>query len=102
MAILRYKKKKLRYKKKKPNQKIISKLSKCGDLILKTRKKQWFPEEIKKYAKRILDDGDLMYPPVTSNLLAESFCTVMFYSSGIYECVFGGNYVVNITIPLNR
>ena len=28
--------------------------------------------------------------------------TVMFYSSGVYEAVYGGNYVLNITLPLKR
>jgi hypothetical protein len=81
---------------------IISKLSKAGDIIFKTRKKQWFPQGIKKFAKKIVEDGDKMYPSEISNLLRRSYVTVMFFSSGIYECVYGGNYVINIPLPLNR
>lgn len=82
--------------------KIIEKLSKGGNLIFKTRKKQWMPSEIKKYAKEIIDDGNKMYPPVISGLLKQCYMTVIFYSSGVFECVFGGNYVLNIPLPLKR
>lgn len=83
---------------------IIEKL--CSDkqynFIFKTRKKQWLPEQIKQYASDIVEDGDKMHPPIMRQLLANSYTTVMFYSSGIYECVYGGNYVLNITLPLKR
>ncbi len=82
--------------------KIIEKLSKGGNLIFKTRKKQWLPEEIKKYANEIVEDGDKMYPPVLAGLLKRCYMTVLFYSSGIYEVVYGGNYVLNIKLPLKR
>ena len=82
--------------------KIIEKLSHGGDLIFKTRKKQWLPNEIKKYAKEIVDDGDKMYPPVIADLLKKCYTTVMFYSGGVYEAVYGGNYVLNIRLPLKR
>lgn len=78
----------------------------CADkqynYIFKTRTKQWLPEQIKKYAAEIISDGDKMYPPIIQSLLNRSFCTVMFYSSGVYECVYGGNYVLNIPLNLKR
>lgn len=82
--------------------KIIEKISRGGNLIFKTRKKQWLPEEIKKYAKEIVGDDDKMYPPVLADLLKRCYMTVMFYSSGVYEAVYGGNYVLNIRLPLKR
>lgn len=82
--------------------KIIEKISHGGDLIFKTRKKQWLPNEIKQYAKEIIDDGEIMYPTVISDLLQRCYCTVMFFSSGIYECVYGGNRVYNIPFSLKR
>ena len=82
--------------------KIIEKLSQTGKLIFKTRKKQWMPNEIKQYAKEIIDDGDVMYPPVISGLLERCYCSVMFYSSGVYECIYSGNYVYNIALPIKR
>ena len=82
--------------------KIIEQLAKNNNLIFKTRKKQWLPVEIKKYAKEIVEDGDQMYPPVISQLFRRSHTTVMFYSSGIYEAVYAGNYVINIPLPLKR
>jgi len=81
---------------------MIDKISQGGNLIFKTRKKQWLPNEIKPYAKEIIEDGDIMYPPVIADLFARCYSTVMFFSSGIYECVSGGQYVYNITIPLGR
>jgi len=81
---------------------MMDKIAQGGNLIFKTRKKQWLPNEIKKYAKEIVEDGELIYPPVIADLLKRCYCTVMFFSSGIYECVYGGNYVYNITFPLKR
>lgn len=82
---------------------IIEKLAGSGvPIICKSRKKQWVPNEILQYVVDIVDDGDVMYPSVISKLLRESFCSVMFHSSGIYECVYSGNYVVNIKLPLQR
>ena len=81
--------------------KIIEKLSSSGNLIFKTRKKQWLPEEVKKYAKDIFDDGDIMYPSVAAKLLKGCHTTVLFYSSGIYESIMANNYVLNIAIPLD-
>jgi len=81
---------------------IIKKLSKDNNLIFKTRKKQWFPPEIKQYAKEILEDGDIMFPTTISSLLPKTHTTIMFQSSGLYEAVYGGNYVINVEIPVNR
>lgn len=80
--------------------KIIEKLSRAGNLIFKTRKKQWLPEEVKKYAKEIVHDGEIMYPSSSVDLFNRCHSTVLFYSSGIYEAVCSNNYVFNITIPL--
>lgn len=82
--------------------KIIEYLAKDNKLIYKTRKKQWLPKEILPYATEIIMDGDRVYPPIVAELFKKSHTTVMFHSSGIYEAVFAGNYVVNIPIPLGR
>ncbi len=68
-------------------------------LIFKTRKKQFMPPEIKSYAKKIVAD-DREYPTMFSTLLPTTKTTVMFYSSGIYEAIYGGQYVINIKWPL--
>lgn len=81
---------------------IIKKLSYNNNLIFKTRKKQWLPDKIKKFASEIVSDGDIMYPPIIADLFKKTHITVMFYSSGVYEAVYAGQYVVNITIPLAR
>lgn len=86
--------------------KIIAKLhtdlSSHGSLILKTRKKQWYDKRIDRYAKEIYDDGDIMYPQKSVDLFRRCHTTVMFFSSGIFEAVYAGNYVVNIAMPLGR
>ena len=82
--------------------KMIAKFSKAGDLIFKTRKKQWLPNEIRKYAKEIVDDGDNMYPPIVSELFKKCYMTIMFYSSGVYEAVYGGNFILNVPLPIKR
>lgn len=82
--------------------KIIDKIYKGHpNLIFKTRKKQWLPGEIKQYASSIIDDGDVMYPNAMSSILKSTKTTVMFYSSGIYECVYSGSYVLNIPLSFN-
>lgn len=78
---------------------ILDKLAQSGNLIFKARRKQWLPE---KYAKEVIFDGDIIYPPVMSELLKKCNTTVMFCSSGIYECVYGGTRVLNIMIPLKK
>lgn len=80
--------------------KIIKNLSKSGNLIFKTRKKQWFPEQIKQYAQEIVYDGAIMYPSALSNILKKVDIVVMFYSSGLYECIYAGKYIVNIELPV--
>lgn len=82
--------------------KIIEKLSIGHNLIFKTRKKQWLPLEIKRFAKEIIYDGDKMYPSAMSEVLKQCYATVMFHSSGIYEAVYAGNYVINIKLPVSR
>lgn len=82
--------------------KIIEKLSKADNLVFKTRTKQWVPKGIGKFAKELVSDGDIMNPPVLAKLLRESYFTVMFHSSGIFECIHGANRVLNIALPLNR
>ena len=71
------------------------------NIILKTRKKQWLPNSIKQFGE-VKDDGDVMYKPAVINYLKDCTTTVMFNSSGIYECVLGGNYVINVKLPLTR
>lgn len=82
--------------------KLFKKFTEKGNIIVKTRKKQWFPKEISLYAKEIIDDDDKMYPTKISMILPRTYATVMFFSSGVYECVYGGNYVINIPLPLSR
>lgn len=82
--------------------KIIEKIYKGHpNLIFKTRKKQWLPGEIKQFASSIIDDGDVMYPNAMSNILRNTKTVVMFYSSGIYECVYSGSYVLNIPLSFD-
>ena len=79
---------------------IISKFAQNHNIILKARKKQWVPPEAKKIAKEMFFDEDIMYPSTISKLLSRTFATVMFFSSGIYECVYGGNYIINVQTKL--
>lgn len=78
--------------------KIFSKLADGGDLIFKTRRKQWLPQEVKKYAKTIVDDSKQIYPPATTELFEKCYMTVMFNSTGIYEAVCANNRVLNINL----
>ena len=82
--------------------KIIENLSKSSSLIFKTRKKQWLPEQIKQYAQEIVYDGSDMYPSALSKVLGKVDTVVMFYSSGLYECVYADKYVINIELPVNK
>lgn len=83
--------------------KIIEKIHSTNpNLIFKSRVKQWLPKEIESMAKEIVYDGDIMYPPKIANLFERTFCTIMFYSSGIYESVYASNFITNIELPLNR
>lgn len=81
--------------------KIIEKISLNNQLLFKARKKQWVPNELNNMGQ-IIYDGDVMYPPTTSNLLYNAGGVVMFCSTGIYESVVSGNYVINVSIPTNR
>jgi len=83
--------------------KIIEKIHSSGrPLIFKTRKKQWMPSEISKYSKKIVYDGKTMYPSAMSDLLKTCSTTILFYSSGIFESVYGQNHTINIPLPLKR
>jgi len=82
--------------------KIIEKVCEYKKPIFKARKKQWIPKIVKNGKHEIIFDGAQMYPPKISELLQRSFAVVMFLSSGVYECVYSGNYVINITIPVKR
>ena len=72
------------------------------NLVFKTRKKQWLPAELRNYGAKIIDDGDVMYPPAIVDAFNNCHCVVMFYSSGIYESMYAGKYVVNIPLNLKR
>jgi len=80
--------------------KIIDGLSKKGNLIFKTRKKQWLPAELKKYSADIIFDSDHMYPSSIVNAFSKSCAVAMFYSSSVYESVMADKYVINIEAPL--
>ena len=80
----------------------ISKLAESNKLIFKTRKKQWLPPQIKKFASEIIYDGKTMTPTALSKIIKETHTTVLFYSSGIYESAYAGNYTVNIKMPPKR
>jgi len=73
-----------------------------GKLIIKTRKKQWLPKFIRDSSNTVIYDGNTMYPPEIVRCYDSTFCTIMFFSSGIYESVYSGNHVYNITFPLSR
>jgi hypothetical protein len=81
---------------------IIKNLSEQNNLIFKTRKKQWLPGEITKYAKEIINDGSSMYPSAIVGAFGKCRNVVMFHSSGIYETIVANKYVINIPLPLNR
>lgn len=70
--------------------------------IFKARKKQWIPPVVKEVGGKVIFDGEKMYPPMTSKLFTKSFTIVMFWSSGVFEAIYSGNYVINIEIPLAR
>ena len=78
---------------------MMDKLALSGNLIFKARRKQWLPE---KYAKEVIFDGDVIYPSIMANLLKKCNSAIMFCSSSVYECVYGGARVLNIMIPLKR
>jgi hypothetical protein len=81
---------------------IIEKFAQEGELILKTRQKQWMPKEILGMAKEVASDDKTMYPSKISELFTRCNTVVNFYSSGIFESVYANNYVVNVPIPLKR
>ncbi|KKK68243.1 hypothetical protein LCGC14_2946030, partial [marine sediment metagenome] len=81
--------------------KIIDGLEKKGNLIFKTRKKQWLPAELKKrFPKDIIFDSDCMYPSSIVNALSKCHTVALFYSSSVYEGIMANKYIINIEIPL--
>ncbi len=75
------------------------------DMIFKSRKKHWTPPRVQKtiksrLGKDICYDHTPMYPPVISKLLNGSHLSVIFRSSAIYECVYAGNYVINVEMDV--
>jgi hypothetical protein len=81
---------------------LISLIESFGkDLIIKTRRKQWMPPEITRICSEVHEDGDVMYPSAVSKLFARTSKTVLFCSSGVYEAVYAGQYVVNVRMPLS-
>lgn len=83
------------------NERFCRIIASFGDnLIFKSRKKQWMPEEAKRLAREIVYDGEFMWPSAISTLYPRTKTTVLFYSSGIYEAVYGKQRVVNIKFPL--
>lgn len=80
--------------------KIIEGLSKKGNLIFKTRKKQWMPPGLKKYSSDIIFDTDCMYPSSIVGALGKSYAVAIFFSSAVYESVMANKYVINIKTPL--
>jgi len=71
------------------------------DLLFKTRKKQWMPAAVKKLGKKVIFDGDVMYPSAIIGAFEKSKNTVLFYSSGVYEAVYANQYVINVKFPLS-
>lgn len=80
--------------------KIIKTVSNYGDIIIKSRKKHYHPSEANSMAKEIFYDTDVMYPSSIQEVFKKTDLTVMFYSTGIFEAVLAGNYVVNIDVPV--
>lgn len=68
-------------------------------LIYKTRRKQWIPPGIRSLATETYDDGDIMYPTKVSELLKRSCIAIQAFSGAVYECVYGGNYTINLDMP---
>lgn len=79
--------------------KIIESLNSKYNVIFKTRKKHYFPKSIDD--NMLYFDDNQMYPSKIVSLLQDSFMTIMFNSTGVYEAVCGGNYVVNINVPMD-
>lgn len=71
------------------------------DLWFKLRKKQHVPDQIMRAAQRVEYDSDSMWPPITKELFKQTKRTVIFNSTGIFEAVMAGHYVVNIKIPFD-
>ena len=81
--------------------KIIDGLEKKGNLIFKTRRKQWLPAELKKrFSKNIIFDSDCMYPSSIVDALSRCNTVALFYSSSVYEAAMANKYIINIEAPL--
>lgn len=80
--------------------KIIESISKSGNIFVKARRKQWIPKGIFNYTDTIIYDDHQMYPSQIALLLKKCSVSVSFFSSSVYECVYGGNYVYNVNMPL--
>lgn len=72
-------------------------------VLIKSRRKQYLPKcIISEYKDRIHYDGNNIYPTKTSQLFGNSIASIMFYSSGIYEAIIGGQYIINCRINTGR
>lgn len=80
---------------------IIENISKSGHIFVKARRKQWIPKGIFNYTDTIIYDDHQMYPSQMALLLKKCSVSVSFFSSSVYECVYGGSYVYNVNIPLH-
>jgi hypothetical protein len=83
--------------------KIINKIESFAgkeNIIYKARQKQWVPDYLKN--KVIVDNLLEPYPPIITEIFKQTTTTICFYSSGVYESVLAGNYIINIKLPLDR
>lgn len=69
--------------------------------IVKSRKKQYFPQKLMSKDFVVSYDGPVQYPTDISLLLRQTNRSFMFYSSGVFESVVGGNYVYNVQLPFS-
>ncbi|OYT16628.1 MAG: hypothetical protein B7C24_06855 [Bacteroidetes bacterium 4572_77] len=69
-------------------------------LVAKSRVKQWFPKEVKKYFARIILD-EAYYPSTTLLLMHDAINVVYFNGSSIFEAFACGKYAININMNMN-
>lgn len=67
-------------------------------LIFKTRPKHCIPYGILDMADEVIIDNAPLYSKNVPDCFDRSFCTIMFGSTGIFEAVLAGNYIINIPI----
>ena len=70
--------------------------------VFKTRAKHWVPSGVLDLADEIIIDNYPLYIQETSNCFDRSYTTIMFNSTGIFEAVLSGNFIINIPIKWQK